>query len=198
MGRLPTGQPRAEFRDGPPCCRNVGGQLMSQAYGHMRFLAPNRMAFRLIDGIGDAAIEERTREHRGTRNRQASAALLCQAELDRQRLGAPHAQVRQLRNITTGRSDWGNGCRGRDEGPGGRQSSNWRNGTARPVTCVVQCERRFAGAGARHADHAARRSARDPASSRHQEGMRPRSVWRMHSPRQRRADQFMPDPCGHA
>ena len=53
-------------------------------------------------------------------------------------------------------------------------------------------------ARARYPDHPARRAARAPASHRHQEGLRPRPVRRLHGDRRRAADQFLPDARGDA
>ena len=51
---------------------------------------------------------------------------------------------------------------------------------------------------ARHAHHAARRAARAPAADRHEEGLRPRPVRRLHGDRRRPAHQLLPDARGDA
>ena len=68
--------------------------------------------------------------------------------------------------------------------------------SASKVSFTVNGQARVARA--RHAHHAARRAARAPASDRHQEGLRPRPVRRLHGARRRAADQLLPDARGDA
>ena len=79
-----------------------------------------------------------------------------------------------------------------------RQCSSCRHRSPFHFEGVLHGERHGTRARTRHAHHAARRLARAPASHRHQEGLRPRPVRRLHGDRRRAADQFLPDAGRHA
>ena len=82
-----------------------------------------------------------------------------------------------------------------------------RSGSRRSTRCdrracrgegVIHGEWRDERARARHSHHLARCAARAPATARHQEGLRSRSMRRVHRDRRRAADERVPDAGSHA